>query len=252
MISRRVLATAAVLVLAVSAGCLGASISEEDLAADATYEWETDADAEITLVEGGLLERDEFKAVYRIDNRSQIELYQTGFTRDRPLQIRAVQFRYPNGTVVGHEAIGVETTQQRTIVDLPAEDGQLAFTANRRSQELSIPAYVDGSHRVALPPGHRVGDFLLSDVVPRGPETEVHDDVMYVTWDEVSSRIVVRYYLDRDQTVFWTFVGLLSAAAVGVYVYYSRQIRRIVEWRAEQGLDLDDDDDRKRPPPGMG
>lgn len=250
---RRTIAVLAVLALAITAGCLGPTVSEEELAEDATYNWDTDVDAEIVLEEGGLLGGDEFRGVYRIENQSEIQLYRRGFTRDHALHIRAVQFRHPNGTVVGHEEIDVETSQQRTTVHLPAEHGQFAFTADRRTQQLSIPAYVEGSHRVILPPGHRVGDFLLSDVVPRNAETEVVNDRMSLTWEEVDNRLIVRYYLDRDQTLFWGLVAILSVAGIGIYLYYSREIRRIAEWRKEQGLDVDyDEDDRDRPPPGMG
>lgn len=258
MVSRRVLAGVAVLVLVASAGCIGefgVGIPEEELAEDADYEWNTSTTTEIQLYEGGLLGGSEYRAVYS-GNDTVITLFTRGLTRTSAVDIRAVQFRYENGTVVGHEQIAVSQTARETTVRLPAADGQLAFTGDRRSQELHIRTFDGGSVAVVLPQGHRVGDLLLSDVQPRGYETNQTDDGRTVlAWDDVDDdrTVLVRHFRDRDWFLFYGLLAVTSVAAVLGYAYFSRQIRKIQARREQYGLDVDhEDDDGKGPPPGMG
>lgn len=259
MVSRRVLAGVAVFVLVLSAGCLGqfgTSISEDDLAEDAEYDWDTDAETEIHLYEGGLIGSSYYEAVYS-GNETHLTLSTRGLIRSNPVDVRAVQYRYAeNDTVVGHEHVEVSQSARETTIRLPEADGQFAFTGHRRSQELRHRTVDEGNVSVVLPPDHTVGDLLLSDVQPRSYDTErIDDDRTVLHWEDVdeNSLVLVRHYLDRDWYVFYGLSGILAIAAAIVYAYFRREIREIQARREEYGLDIDyDDDDDDRPPPGMG
>lgn len=255
---RRLLAALAVVALAVTAGCIGqfgVGISDEELASEppAEYEWGPNATVDIDLHAGGLLGGSEYTAVYT-GNETELTLSTRGFTRSHSVDVRAVRFRYPNGTVVGHEHVEVEQTARETTIRLPTEDGELAYTGDRRTRELRAPAIDDGTYRVTLPEGYRVGDFLLSDVTPRAYETERADDTVTIVWSDITAGdiLLVRYYRDRDRYLFWGVIVLLLGVGIGVYAYFNREIEAIQEWREDQGLDVDDEDEGDRPPPGMG
>lgn len=255
---RRLLAALAVLGMFALSGCLGqfgAGISEDALAEDAEYDWDSNATVSVSLEEGGILGGSTYRAVYA-GNDTTIRLSTQGLTRSHAVDIRAVQFRYPNGTVVGHESIGVSQTARETTIRLPARGGQFAFSGDRRSQEVHIPAFDSGRYAVVLPPGHEVGDLLLSDVLPRGYETRNAGDRTRVVWSDVSGdqAVLVRHYSGLDWTIFYSLVTVLGAAGLVGYAYFTREIREIRRRREAHGLDVDveEDDDRERPPPGMG
>ncbi len=247
--NRRLLALAALLALVTTAGCagFGSVTDEEGLNEDATYDWDTDSDATITVADG------EYRAVYAVENRSTVRLYEsTAYGDDNPIDVRAVQFRYPNGTVVGMDEIEVEETRSEVNVHLPAENGQLAFTSDSRSRNFATETFVDGSYEVILPPGYRVDNFVLSTVRPGGYETEIVDDRVHIRWDEMQAdAISVRYYLERDVYLFGGLIVIASigAAIAGAYVY--RQMKELRRRREEAGLDVDVEDDDRKPPPGM-
>jgi hypothetical protein len=265
--TRRVLLALGLVGLLALTGCIGqfgAGLSEDELSANASYHWDTNATVEewpenvaveLRIVQGGILGDDSYRAIYT-GNRSQITLSEQGFTRRHAIDIRAVKYQYANGTVVGHEALDVDQNARRTRVRLPEGQGRFAFTGDRRNKEVRMPAIADGNYTVRLPADHSVGDILLSDVSPRNYDTSTVDSHTIVRWNGIDSSdtILVRFYRDRDWYVFYGMVGLLSIVGVGVYLYYRREIRQIQRWRAEQGLDLDrdDDGDGDRPPPGMG
>ncbi|MFB6270128.1 MAG: DUF5803 family protein, partial [Halobacterium sp.] len=118
---------AGVLLLAVLAGCLGGgpTPSDSDLAKNATYEWDTDADVTVTV------DGEKYRTVAAVNGTEKVRLARSsGFGGRNPLFVSAVKFRYPNGTVVGAEQIGVKSKNQRTVVTLPAENGTFAYTAN--------------------------------------------------------------------------------------------------------------------------
>ena len=249
---RKHLALAGVLVLVFTAGCLGATVDEDALAEEQEYDWEIDTDAEIRIEESSLLTADEFTAVYRIDNQSSMELFRSGLSRDRAVSVRAVQFRYPNGTVVGADELTVETDGSRTTVGFPADNGTFAFTSEYQNQEVLLEPYVEGSYRAMLPPGHDVTDFLLADVAPAGFQRSTVDDRVVIEWEHVDTTLLLRYYATRDQLIFWGLVVGLAGIGLGGLVYFRREVNRLERFRREQGLDVDlDDDDRRRPPPGM-
>jgi hypothetical protein len=265
--TRRVLLALGLVGLLALTGCIGqfgTGISEDELSENATYRWDANATIEewpqdvtvqIQIVQGGILEGDSYRAIYT-GNRSQITLSERGFTRPHSLDIRAVRYQYPNGTVVGHEALDVDQNARRTRVRLPEGPGRFAFTGDRRNKEVRFPAIADGNYTVRLPSDHSVGDLLLSDVSPRSYDTSTVDGHTVVRWNGIdkSDSLLVRFYRDRDWYIFYGMIGLLSIAGAGVFLHYRREINEIQRWRAEQGLDLDrdDDDDGDRPPPGMG
>lgn len=248
-----VLGLIALLALSGCVGQFGAGISEDELSEDAEYDWDTNATVSVTLEEGGILGGASHRTVYA-GNETVLRLSTPGLLRPHAVDVRAVQFRYPNGTVVGHEAIGVSQTARQTTIRLPAAEGRFAFTGDRRSQELRIPAFDDGRYVVLLPPGHDVGDILLSDVLPRDYDTRTVGDRTHVVWSDVSGErtVLVRHYSGLAWTIFYALVSVLSVAGLVGYAYFSREIRKIQEWRQAQGLDLDVEDDGDRPPPGMG
>lgn len=254
---RSVLAALALLAMLGLAGCLGgvgSGISERALAENTTYDWQTNATTEIELTTGGFFESAEYHVVYS-GNASTLTLSMRGFTRPHAVDIRAVKFRYANGTVVGHEAVGVSQSSRATTIRLPEEDGKLAFSGRRRDQELHVRTFDQGSVRVILPENHTVGDLLLSDVVPRDYERrQTEDGRVALYWDSVpgDEMVLVRHYRQWHRLLFWGLVGVLGIAAMIGYFYFSRQIDRIQRVREEHGLDLDDDDEGDRPPPGMG
>lgn len=247
--NRRLLALVSLVSLVALAGCggFGSVTSEEGLNEDADYDWDTEADATIEITDG------EYEAVYTIENRSTIRLYEaTRYGDDNPIDVRAVQFRYPNGTVVGAEELEIEETRSEVTVHLPAENGQLAFKSDSRSRNFATDTFVEGSYEVILPPGYRIDNFVLANVRPGGYETEIVDDQVHIHWDEMNAdAISVRYYMERDVYLFGGLIVVASigAAIAGAYVY--RQMQDLRRKREEAGLDVDIDEDDREPPPGM-
>lgn len=240
-----------IILLIVLAGCtsFGGATSESGLAENTTYDWDTETDVVIDLDEG------EYTAVYDIENQSSISIYQsTRYGTEHPIGVRGVQFRYPNGTVVNASAIEVSESRSAVNLDLPAENGQLAFTAPKRSNQFALPVFIEGSYTVKVPEGHRVDNMILATVRPGGYESELVDDRVHLTWaDLTSSSLRVEYYLARDLYLFaGLIVTAIFAGGIGIgYVY--RQILQLQREREELGLDVDVDDDptQKGPPPGM-
>lgn len=250
---RLLLGVAMLAVLAVTAGCAGPLGSgggnlQQRLAESADYDWNTTRDVTVDV------RSSEYTAVYAIENRSTLELHDyDSFGGEVPMKLSAVQFQYPNGTVVGHERIDVEEKKHKTVVALPAEDGKFAYTAPAGGKTFNLPVFVEGTYRVTLPEGMRVGVFLLSDVRPRGYEATVEDGRTTIVWDEevTANNVVVRYYLARDLTIFGGIVAVMAVVALVGLVYFVLQIRRLEERRKEMGLNVDTSDDsggRKRPP----
>ena len=276
--NRRLLAVVTVLVVVGLSGCTtlfgGGAASPESLSEDAEYEFDTGQDGYIVLNE------DNYTAVYNVSKTDDetIELYRTdSLTIEQPLDIRALQFRYangsaypdgtrvryvdgnatrvyPNGTSERTDALAVNTTRKRTQVALPADDGHLAFTAPKNGKEVAVRPPVNGSFEVALPPDTDASLPLLSEVRPDNDDRQVVDDRVHLTWEELdTSVLVVRWYLDRD---LWLFGGMAAIAVlVGLAgaAYYYRQVQQAKKRRQSEGLDVDvGDDDGRDPPPGMG
>lgn len=269
---RRLLVAAGLLALVALAGCttlFGDDVEDpEALSQDAEYDFDTDGAAYVEI------NRENYTAVYdvseRVNEEPVIRLYRTDrLAVERPLPVYGLQFRHPNGTVDRYvdgnatrvygdgstertDALAVRSTRDRTVVELPAEEGHLAFTTPKTGKRVAIHTPVHGSYEVALPPNTDASLPLLSQVRPANDDREERGDRVHLQWEEVeTSVVIVRWYLDRD---LWLFGGLTAVAALAGAVgagYYYLQIQRAKARRQEEGLDVDDDDDRRRPPPGM-
>ncbi|WP_136716050.1 DUF5803 family protein [Halorientalis salina] len=254
MTRRRLLVGVGLLaLLAALAGCstiLGPGEPDpEKIEQNVSYDWNTSANATFDIT------KDEYTAVYVVDNQSELELYQRDALGTRhPLDIEGVKFRYQNGTVTNVSAENVDLQRKRAVVSTPAEDGKLAFRSPRRGKQFGMPTFVSGSYEATLPPGARVDIPILAQVSPRGHETSIDDDRVTVSWDEVEAQSVsIRWYLARDLLLFGgLFALMLVVGAIGA-IYYLRQIRALEAQREEVGLDVDtgDDSDDGGPPPGM-
>jgi len=243
-------------VLAASAGCTSVfgpgKISQDKLNGDADYEWNSSQEVAMNVTSGN------YKAVYELDGESSLSVYQyESLGGKQPVEVAAVKFRYPNGTVVGAKQIDVEKTNKKTVITPPADEGKLAYETSRRGKTFSVPTYLDDrTYEVVLPKGMRVDNFLLSDVQPGGYEKELVDGRVHLTWDEpvTAGSITARYYLVRDELIFGGIVGVLVVVALLGLAYFRFQIRKLEEKREEMGLDVDVSDDDigdGGPPPGM-
>lgn len=269
--NRRLLALGALVLLVALSGCSvfggGGEIDEDELTADAEYDWETNATATYTISESALLSlsSDNYQAVIAVHNNSSVDVHrERTFRGDDAVSIRSLQFRFTNGTVVNatHDNLTAIEKSDHTEIQLPAENGSVGYTANwgggswgGYGRSWSTPTVVDGSHAVTLPDGGRVGIPFLSRVTPSEDETTVADNRMTIYWEEPDAgRIAVRYYLVRDVYILGTLIVIVTAIGVAGTVYYYRQIQRAKRMRKEVGFDIQDDDDfgRDGPPPGMG
>jgi hypothetical protein len=227
-------------------------ISEDRISQNATYEWDTSADVTLNVTSG------EYHAIYDFSNRSQLDVHQVeSLGEEQPVEVAAVQFRYPNGTVVKLDQGHVEKKNSKTVITPPADTGKLAYTASHRGKSFTQPVYVEGSYEVVLPPGMRVGNFLLSQVRPDADRTELVAETgrVHIHWAEVTTdSIVVRYYLARDLTIFAGLIAVGVVVAILGLAYYRLQIRQLEREREEMGLDVDTSGDEfdRGPPPGMG
>jgi len=253
---RRGLVLGAVLVLAALSGCttlLGPGEPDPaQLNESADYTWDTSVNASITV------EKNSFAGVYSVENRSEIEVYRSdALGQESHLEISALQYRYPNGTVVNasSSALSVDQTRERTIIDVPNESaGYVAFTAPRQGKLFTTPVFVEGPTNLTLPPGARVGVPLLSQVSPPADDRSVTDNRMTLTYENVTSQsLSVRYYLQRDLLIFGSIFGGAIVIGIGGTVYYWRQIQALKRRREETAIDIDtegDDFGDDGPPPG--
>lgn len=248
---RLLLASALLAVLTLSAGCMGFfgsdEFSQEQLNRDANYNWNTSSNVTVTVND------DNYRSVYNISNRSTLELHKTeALGEEEPVEVSAVKFRYPNGTVVNASAMEFEKTGSKTVIKLPAENGQLAFTApNDGLRTFEMQTSVHGSYEVVLPEGMRMGNFLLGDARPNPSSTELVDNRVHIYWDDVTADVItVQYYLARDLLIFGGLLAVLAVVAAVGLGYLWLQVKELSEKRDELGLNVDiRDDDLDDGPP---
>jgi len=259
MIDRRVLAVGALVAVVLLSGCLGGGgeIDEDELTGDAEYNWDTDANATYDVTTASLLSfsSNDYQAVIGVENRSTLSLHRSTLLRgDQPISIEALQFRFPNGTVVdaSHGNLTAVEGSGETEIRLPAENGTVGYTANwggatrawggsPRTLRLQTP--VEGSHEVIMPDSARTDIPLLSLTSPGGHETTVEDNRPHLYWEDLDSgSITVRYYLVRDLFLFGGLFALAGLVSIGGAVYYYRGIQRAREKREEVGLDVEQGD----------
>lgn len=252
---KHLLALGALVLAAALAGCgfgFGSSdIPEDQLNENATYEWDTSADATFNL------SRSSYATVVNVTNET-VEVWQRDpIEGDNPVDLRALKYQYENGTVVNASHGNLSATREgdRTQISVPEPDGKVAYTASRSGKQFSTPVFTEGSHEVILPPGARVGIPLLSQVSPGNWNSTVENDRMTVRWGNLTDgNVNTRYYLERDLLIFGGLA--LIAVLVGIVggLYYFRQIRGLEAQREEIDVDIDYDDDDfgdDGPPPGM-
>jgi len=232
------------------AGCLS-PVSDADLAENATYDWESDANASYRLYGGN------YTAVIQIENRESLELFMLdGLGSRQAIPISGLKFQYRNGTVANDSVYEVSTGRSEIVLEPPVPNGTVAFTAERSGPDFHTRVLVEGSHEVALPPNQRVGLPVVSRVVPGDYQTESEGDRVVVSWESVDrDTITIQTYLERDLLLFGGLAGIVLLVGVSGLVYYRREIAKLRSAREELGLDVDqedEDDPRDRgPPPGM-
>lgn len=259
----RVLALVALVGMLALSGCLGlfgGGVSDQQLdrAPEGTYEWNASVDVHLSVLQSST-----FKAVYRV-NGSEMTLYRPdGLGGRNPLDVRAVRYRYPNGTVINGSTLAErgEITRNRdeVTVTVPRDvaGDRLAFTAGSTPKRFTLPTYVDGTYEVVLPPGRRIDLPVFGQASPRGYETRVDEatDRVHVVWDEpvTADSVTVQFYQPGDLRLLAGLVVVGLVVGAGGLLYYRRQIQQLRRFREEHGLDVDTDDDSGRnPPPGMG
>ena len=262
---RLVLGTASLVLLLLSAGCLGAIMGPQNVSDDrlneppaAEYDWDTDRDAHITVVENAT-----FAAVYDL-NSTEVQLFRRdGLGGRNAIRVSALQYQYDNGTVISGTELKarggtVKQTREAVTVTLPSDatdsPGKLAFTSTSTPKRFSLPTFVTGSYEVVLPPDRRIDFFLFGQVRPGYTERAVDDNGQtHIRWDDVQTdSILVQFYLQRDLTIFGGIAAALVVVAVGGLFYYKRQIDALEEQRRDMGLNADiENDDGDGPPPGM-
>lgn len=238
---RQLLSLIAVAVVLLLGGCLGSfggdgGLSEDDLDAEADYEWDGDTDVHV------IVDTDRYRAVYDLGNETTYELSSSSFLQNQPVDIEAVRFRYPNGTELVGSELTIEQDDSSTVIEVPAGNGTLAFSGPASAKEVVIPGLVEGSYTVELPEGFRVGNFFLSDVRPGQSDDHVEADRHVLTWSSVDDDIYVQFYLWRDNYLFWGIFAGLTGIAIGGVLYYRRQINRLARRRQAIGPTVDDEE----------
>lgn len=264
---RQVLAVVALVGLLASAGCLGyitgpSQVPDKQLDEEPArpYTWNATQDVHITVTQNAT-----FLAVYNLSNPAfdgKLEVFRKDSLGGKnPLEVRAVRYMYPNGTVITGSQFAarngsITQTRKQVIIDPPAGGGQLAFTAGSTPKRFTLPVFVEGSYQVVLPPDRKVSAPVIGNVIPRPDRTQIDSrDRTHIYWEEVTaSSVVVQFYLDRDVRLFLIIGAVLGMVGVAGLLLFRRQIQRLREQREEMGLDVDTDSDDfgdDGPPPGM-
>lgn len=231
---RRLLAVLALAGLIGLAGCMGGGVIDEAaLAEPASYEWNTSADASVNVTDG------QYHAVLSMDKQTNVSLFGPGeFGGEAPLRVQAVQYRYPNGTIVNASAIEVTEVGDRTVITVPTAGGHLAYTAQVRSGDLFLPVVVNGSYAVTLPPGSSVGAPIIGGATPGGYDVDRSDDRLTLRWENPDRELItVDYYQERNLYIFAALLGVTGLFAGAGFLYFRAQIRALAARRGEVGPD---------------
>lgn len=253
--------------LVFTAGCLGTGpISEDELSGDpprGSYTWDRNVTVHLEVTEST-----QVQAVYDVsafEGNSLVVYRNDGLGGRNPIPVRNLQYRYPNGTVVGASEFlerGATVNRNRNEVNITLPQGttagKLAFTTTSTPKRFSLPVFVSGSYELVLPPNRDVSVPVFGSVSPGATSVTTPasdpDGRVHIRWDNVDSRnIAIQFYLQRDLTIFGVLVGIVAVIGVVGLYRYRRQIDRLKEQREELGLDVDTDDDDfdGGPPPGM-
>ncbi|WP_049903205.1 DUF5803 family protein [Halococcus agarilyticus] len=254
MTRRRLLAFGLLVGLVALAGCssiLGPGAGGGGDAANTSYDWDTDANATINVTGGS------YEAVYAVQNESTFPVFRRNeLGQNQPLGVSALQFRYPDGRVVTADetpGFNTSTERERAVINLPARNGKLGFTASAQGKRFTTRTFVEGSYEVTIPKGMRVDYEPLAKVSPGYTNKRMVDGRVQIRWDDVeSSAVVVRYYLQRDLYLFIAGAAVLVLVAAGGALYYLRQIRDLERRRKEAGPDVDTGSSSDDGPPGFG
>lgn len=245
---RHVAIIACLVFLTASAGCtgmlgldLGLGGGEVAKSENTQYNWNTSADATLTL------DSDTYRSVYKLDKR-KISVYKRSLGQDRPVELGAVKYRYPNETVITPDekkSFSIDKSQKRTTIHVPSSDGRVAFVAEKSSKSITTPVFLDSggnngpSYEVILPPNTGASVPLLSNIRPNNHETKSIDGQIHITWGSVGAdTISARYYLQRDLLIFGGITGLLTVGGAIGAVYYLVQIRKLKQLRKRVGFDM--------------
>lgn len=251
---RQVVAIGLLVLLSAGAGCTGTGmfgLGGQDQSADPSkiqYDWNTSADVTLNL------SADQYRSVYSL-NQSQLKVYTHGTLGIKePLDMRALKYRYPNGTVITldedtSDSFFVEEAAKQTVIHVPKSGGKVAFITGKSTRSITVPVFIETgkngtSYEVIIPPDTGVSVPLLSSVRPGGYETKTINNRVHITWDSVeSSSVSVRYYLQRDLLIFGSIAAVLTVAGLLGAGYYAVQIRRLTQLRKKVGLDMETNDD---------
>ncbi|GGL59612.1 DUF5803 family protein [Halocalculus aciditolerans] len=234
MTSRRLLAVTALLALVALGGCVGGPGGTGAAPDNTTYDWHTNATGSDVTVN---VTSDYYYAVYEVENRSTVSLSRPSeLGGNTGVTVGAPAFRYENGTVTRN--LTVDAQNQQTVVTLPAERGQLAYTSPSTTRSVIVPVAVNGSYDVALPPGMRAEIPVLGSVTPGGYALSIEENRAHYRWASIDdATIEVQYYLHRDAYIFAGLLVALAIIAVLGTLYLRRQVRELEQARRDAGLD---------------
>jgi len=216
------LAAVALVALAALAGCVSPLPQEDEV--DYGDRWNTSADVTYYI------EDDTFTAVVDVGslNGTEFEVWERDpFGGDSPVQVAGVRFR-DGGNVTN--VSDVDTSGDRAVVELPDDDGLLAYTAAKSGTSFTHPSPVTGDVAAHLPPGTDARDFFLGRLSPSGYEVG-SEQPLVVRWDglERGSYVTVEYYRRGYPYVLIGVLAVLLVAAVVAVLVYRRRLREAEE-----------------------
>jgi hypothetical protein len=219
---RRVALALALVAVALLTGCLSPLPQEGEV--EYGDRWNTTSDTTYYI------DDDTFTAVVRVDslNGSEFEIWERDpFGGDNPVEVAGVRFR-DDGNVTN--VTDVDTSGDRTVVELPAEEGRLAYTAAKSGTSFTHPSPVTGSVEAHLPPGTDARDFFLGRISPAGYNV-TSERPLTVRWGGIDRGryVTVEYYQRGYPYILIGVLALLLVAAVVVFLYYRRRLEEMEE-----------------------